>query len=271
MRGLLRALIAVSELLPRVCGSQREESMNRRYVIIAVGLAAVTAVIVGSVVAARSTERSAKAPPVPTMPPAGEFVSTIDNPYFPLQPGTTRLYKGTKDGEVAEDTVDVTCKTKTILGVRAVVVIDQASVAGQPEERTLDWYAQDKRGNVWYLGEDSFDLVNGKWVRNEGSWEAGVDGAKAGIVMEANPEVGDTYRQEYYADHAEDMARVLSTTESVTVPYGSFDSVLETKDWTPLEPNVAEHKYFARGVGEVKSVMVKGGSEEMELVSVTRR
>jgi len=245
--------------------------MTRRYVVItALAVATVTAVAI-AIASPWAQENSATAAlVVPTMPPAGDFVRTIDNPYLPLTPGKIFVYKGTKDGVTAENTVAVTHRTKTILGVQAVVVDDTASVAGEPEERTTDWYAQDKLGNVWYLGEDSFDLVNGKWVRSEGSWEAGVDGASAGIVMEAHPEMNDTYRQEYYAGHAEDMARVLSLNETVIVPYGSFDSVLETRDWTPLEPNVAEHKYFARGVGEIKSVMVKGGSEEMELASVTR-
>jgi hypothetical protein len=123
---------------------------------------------------------------------------------------------------------------------------------------------------VWYLGEDSFDFKQGKWVRNDGSWQAGVDGAKAGIVMKARPRVGETYRQEYYRLHAEDVARVLSTKEAVSVRYGDFKRVLETRDWSLVEPGVVEHKYFARGVGEVKSVMVKGGSEVMALVSVTR-
>jgi hypothetical protein len=246
------------------------EMMNRRYLLIAV-LVAVLAVAgaAGIVSAAPSTEMSAKAPPVPVMPPPGDFVRTIDNPYLPLKPGTTFLYRGTKDGEAAKNTIDVTRQTKTILGVRAIVVIDKAFVAGRAEEKTFDWYAQDNRGNVWYLGEDSFDRKNGKWVRNDGSWEAGVDGAKAGIVMESHPQVGDTYRQEYYPGHAEDVARVLSTHESVTVPYGSFRNVLETRDWSLLEPGVVEHKYFARRVGEVRSSMVKGGSEEMWLVSVT--
>jgi hypothetical protein len=266
------ALIAVSERRFTVGRLEEARRMTRRDVLItALAVATVTAVAL-AIASPWSHERSAKAAlAVPTMPPTGDFVRAIDNPYLPLTPGTVFVYRGTKDGVAAENTVEVTRRTRTILGVQAVVVIDKASVAGQPEERTTDWYAQDKSGNVWYLGEDSFDLIDGRWVRSDGSWEAGVDGARAGIVMEAHPQVNDTYRQEYYAGHAEDMARVLSLSESVVVPYGSFDSVLETKDWTPLEPNVAEHKYFARSVGQIKSVMVKGGSEEMELVSVGRK
>jgi hypothetical protein len=209
-------------------------------------------------------------PPVPAMPPVSAFVHTIDNPSFPLRPGTTLGYTGTADGERATDTVKVTRQTKTILGIKAVVVLDVATSGGKPSEKTYDWYAQDKRGNVWYLGEDSFDSKHGKWVRNDGSWQAGVNGAKAGIIMEGHPRVGDTYRQEYYKGHAVDVGRVLRTGVSVTVPYGRFRGALQTRDWSPLEPGVVEHKYFARGIGEVKSVMVKGGAEHMVLVSVTR-
>jgi hypothetical protein len=210
-----------------------------------------------------------RAVPVPTLPPRGDFVRVVDNAYFPLRPGTTFRYQGTQDGQPREVTVFVTHQTKTILGVRTIVVRDEVTVGGQPEERTFDWYAQDDDGNVWYFGEDSFDYVNGTWVRSDGSWEGGVDGARPGIVMEGDPSVGDTYRQEYYAGHAEDMAKVLSTDASVSVPYGSFDHALVTKEWTPLEHAVVENKYYARGVGNVRTVMVRGGSEEENLVSVT--
>jgi hypothetical protein len=245
--------------------------VSRRIGIAAAFLVASAVIAIGVVVALRSSDGSGKAAPaVEAMPPAGDFEDTIDNPFFPLRPGTTFRYEGMKDGEPAADRVEVTRQTKTILGVSAVVVLDLASAGGDPEEKTYDWYAQDKKGNVWYLGEDSFDRIDDKWVRNDGSWEAGVDGAKAGIVMEADPEAGDTYRQEYYADHAEDVARVLQIDESVVVPYGSFEAVLQTRDWSLLEANVVEHKYFARSVGEVRSVMVKGGAEEMALVALTK-
>jgi hypothetical protein len=210
------------------------------------------------------------ATPIPVLPPPGEFVSRIDNKYFPLRPGTTFLFGGTQEGKARRVSVFVTQKTRMILGIRATVVLDQVLVGGRPEERTFDWYAQDKHGNVWYLGEDSSDFVNGKWVRSDGSWQAGVKGAKAGIVMKANPIVGSLYRQEYYAGHAEDMAKVLSRNASVTVPYGSFERALETSEWTPLERGVVEHKYYVKGVGNVRTIMVKGGSEEEHLVSIKR-
>jgi hypothetical protein len=220
--------------------------------------------------AARSAGRGAHGIPIPVLPPPGEFVTRIDNKFFPLQPGTTWAFRGTQEGKARRVSVFVTHKTKNILGIRATVVLDQVMVGGKRQERTFDWYAQDKHGNVWYLGEDSSDFVNGKWVRSDGSWEAGVNGAKAGIVMKANPRVGTTYRQEYYAGHAEDMAKVLSRNAAVAVPYGSFEHALETSEWTPLERGVLEHKYYVKGVGNVRTVMVRGGAEEEHLVSITR-
>lgn len=210
-------------------------------------------------------------PPVPAMPSPSAFVRTVDNPYFPLRPGTTLHYAGTEDRERATVTVTVTRRTKIILGIKALVVLDFATLDGKPSEKTYDWYAQDKRGNVWYLGEDSFDRKNGKWVRNDGSWQAGVQSARAGIIMESKPRAGDTYRQEYYKGHAEDLGRVLRTGVTVSTTYRRFRGALQTRDWSPLEPDVVEHKYYARGIGEVKSLLVQGGAERMELMSVTRR
>lgn len=241
---------------------------------IAIATAVVIVGLIAAIVAFAATRSSSSsktaAPPIPTLPPPADFVDRIDHPFFPLEPGTTFTYKGQQDGAPRRVTVFVTHKTKMILGISATVVLDQVLVDGRPEERTFDWYAQDKDGNVWYLGEDSFDYVNGKWVRSDGSWEAGVDNAKAGVIMEAQPQVGDVYRQEYYAGHAEDMAKVIQTDAAVTVPFGAFEHALVTSEWTPLEKGVVEQKYYARGVGNVRTVMVKGGTEEEQLVSVTR-
>jgi hypothetical protein len=239
-------------------------SAKVRLTIVSVVATAVALAGLGSASARHGVTRGSPA----NAPAADGFVRTIDNKYLPLKPGTVLRYKGTKDGQPSDVNYAVTDKTKKILGVRCVVVHDTLSINGHPEERTTDWFAQDTRGNVWYFGEDSFDLVNGTWVRSDGSWQAGVDGAQQGIVMEATPRVGDTYRQEYYAGHAEDMAQVLSTDASVTVPAGRFVGAVKTRDWTPLEPSVAEHKYYAPGVGEVRSVMVKGGTDQESLVSV---
>jgi hypothetical protein len=234
-----------------------------------IGVALVVAMV--ALAAPRSSSPRAKATaPIPVLPSPGDFVTRINNKYFPLRPGTTFLYRGKEQGRARRVSVFVTHKTKMIRGIRATVVLDQVLVGGKPEEKTFDWYAQDKHGNVWYLGENSSDFVNGKWERSDGSWQAGVNGAKAGIVMKVNPRVGDVYRQEYYVGHAEDMAKVLSRSKSVVVTYGRFEHALETSEWTPLERGVLEHKYYVKGVGNVRTIMVKGGSEEEHLVSITR-
>jgi hypothetical protein len=131
------------------------------------------------------------------------------------------------------------------------------------------WYAQDRDGNVWSFGEDTKELEGGKVVKTEGSWEAGKDGALPGIIMEADPQVGDRYRQEYYEGEAEDMAEVLSVDERTTVPHGSFEGVLETKDWTPLEPGIVEHKHYARGVGTIHKEKVEGETGHLDLLEMT--
>jgi hypothetical protein len=190
-----------------------------------------------------STQKKAYTPHIDPV----DFTTTIDNQYFPLKPGTTFDY----DGGAERDEFTVTSDTKKVMGVECVVVNDKAWENGKLIEQTYDWFAQDKEGNVWYFGEDTKEYENGKVTSTKGSWEAGVDGAKPGIIMQADPKVGESYRQEYYEGEAEDMAKVLSLNESLTVPYGSFDDVLVTKEWTPLEPSYHEHKYYARGVGQV--------------------
>ena len=197
------------------------------------------------------------------------FVDRVDNWYFPLMPGTTFVYEGeTADGTVHTEDY-VTHETKQVLGVTCVVVRNRVIENGDLVEETFDWYAQDKDGNVWYFGEDAKEYEAGVVVSTEGSWKAGVDGAMPGIIMEANPQVGDFYRQEYYKGEAEDMAEVLSLTESASVIYGSFDNLLMTREWTLLEPGVVEHKYYAPSVGLILEIMVEGGSERVELVEIT--
>jgi hypothetical protein len=204
----------------------------------------------------------------PTIDPAN-FVATIDNQYLPLTLGTTFIYHGQTEEGTESNEVYVSHQTKQILGVTCIEVRDRVWLEGSLIEETFDWYAQDKDGNVWYFGEDSKEYENGQVVSTAGSWEAGVDGAKPGIVMEADPKIGDSYRQEYYKGEAEDMADVLSLNESPTVPYGSFDNCLKTKDFTRLQPSVIENKYYAPGIGVVLEVMVKGGSDRSELVNIT--
>jgi hypothetical protein len=199
----------------------------------------------------------------------GNFVSKVDNPYFPLVPGTTYTYRGETEGVPTRDVMIVTTDTKVILGVTTIVVRDQAYENGVLIEDTFDWYAQDKAGNVWYFGEDTKELdANGNVISTEGSWEAGVNGAEPGIIMEANPKKGDKYQQEFAAGVAEDMAQVIGFEDSFCVRYGCFEDVLVTKEWTPLEHSVVENKYYAKGVGLIFSVMVKGGDEQSELVRV---
>jgi hypothetical protein len=164
--------------------------------------------------------------------------------------------------------VTVTDRTREVMGVTTTVVRDQVFVAGELAEDTFDWFAQDRHGNVWYFGEETAEYEDGKVVSREGSWEAGVDGAQPGIVMPGDPRMGETYRQEYYAGEAEDMGKVVRLGESVVVRYGSFDEVLLTEDWTPLEPKLLENKYYARGVGVVLERLIEGGDEILRLVEV---
>ncbi|MBA2767797.1 MAG: hypothetical protein H0U35_01440 [Sporichthyaceae bacterium] len=199
--------------------------------------------------------------------PAG-FTTTIDNPFLPLVPGTLMRYRETGDDGEGAVVVRVTHRTKSIQGVETVVVRDRAYLDGELVEDTFDWYAQDRRGNVWYFGENTKEYENGRVVSTAGSWKAGRDGARAGIVMKAQPRAGDTYYQEYSPGVAEDQATVLSLEASATVPYGSFCDVLKTKDFTALEPGIVERKFYARGVGPVLEKLVSGGNERLVLVKV---
>jgi hypothetical protein len=197
------------------------------------------------------------------------FAPRVDNPWFPLTPGTTFVYRGVKDGRAARDVVKVLHTTKTIQGVRCTSVSDRLYLAGRLEERTIDWYAQDRRGNVWYFGEATAELDrSGHVTSTEGSWLAGRNGARAGIYMPARPHVGQTGRQEYYKGHAEDHFAVVSVRARVSVPYVSSTRAVLTKEWTPLEPGTLDHKYYVRGIGTVKEVTVKGPLERDVLVSV---
>ena len=201
---------------------------------------------------------------------SGKFSSKVDNPWFPLKPGTTFVYEGTKDGQRARDLYTVTHGTRTIDGAPTAVVSDLLFLNGRLAERTTDYYSQDRAGNVWYFGEDTAELdARGKVKSREGTWHAGVNGAKAGIFMEAQPKVGQTHRQEFYKGHAEDHYEVVSLDASIRVPYGRFRNAQLTKEWTPLEPGVLDHKYYARGVGQVAEKSVRGGNEALSLVKRT--
>jgi hypothetical protein len=202
-----------------------------------------------------------------------DFTLAIDNPYWPMRPGSRWVYRE-DDGEggVQRVVVVVTNRTKQVAnGVRARVVHDVVSQGGEPVEVTDDWYAQDAAGNIWYLGEDTAEYENGRVVSTEGSWEAGVDGAQPGVIMPADPRPGLEYRQEHYAGEAEDRAEVLSIDEQAEVPFGHFRDVLLTKDLVPLEPRVLEYKLYARGVGPVLVLDASGSAGREELISFVRR
>ena len=206
----------------------------------------------------------------PDIDPAG-FSTVIDHPYLPLTPGSRWVYESQTPEGLERIVVEVTDDTREVMGVETVVVRDTVTLDGVVIEDTFDWYAQDAEGNVWYFGEDTREFENGIAVNASGAWEAGIDGALPGIVMEADPQVGDRYRQEYYEGEAEDEGKVLSLDATVTVPFGDFDGVLQTKDFTRLERGVVENKFYAEGVGVVQEQKVKGGSQLTVLVEHTTR
>jgi hypothetical protein len=192
----------------------------------------------------------------------------VTNQWFPLSPGTELVYTGTKDGRPTRDVVRVTRQTITIAGARCIVVRDLLYEAGKLEERTSDYYTQDRAGNVWYFGEDTAELdASGKVTSREGTWRAGRDGAKAGIYMPAHPRVGQTGRQEYYKGQAEDHFRVVSLNATVRVPYVTSRNALETREWTPLEPGTLDQKLYVRGIGTVRETSLKGPLERNLLVA----
>ena len=188
------------------------------------------------------------------------FSATVDNPWFPLTPGTTFHYTGVKDGKPSRDVLTVTRQTKTVDGAPCVVVKDKLYLAGKLEETTTEWYSQDGAGNVWYFGEDTAELApDGHVTTREGSWRSGVHGAQPGIFMFAHAKVGQHAQQEFYTGHAEDHFQVLAV----------HKTTLLTMEWTPLEPGVIDHKLYRRGIGTVLEQTVKGGDERNTLVSVT--
>jgi len=240
-------------------------------------LAAVAASAVGATAGAKN--RASTACPLPAgtqrvnLDPA-DFTTRITNPWWPMRPGSRWVYRET-DSEGTRQRVVVTVATRTkriANGVRARVVHDVATEDGAPVEVTDDWYAQDRCGNVWYLGEATREYANGRVVSTQGSFEAGVDGAEAGVIMPARPRAGMRYRQEHYAGHAEDRAGVVGLRERVEVPFGYFRSggVLMTREENPLEPRVLEYKFYARGLGPVLAVSVSGGSDREELLRYVR-
>jgi hypothetical protein len=197
-----------------------------------------------------------------------DYSTTITNPYFPLSPGQQWVYREGKQ----RGAVTVTDRTKRIAnGIEARVVRDEVTLRGKPVEFTDDYYAQDAKGNVWYLGEATTEFEHGTPVSTEGSFEAGVGGAQAGIAMPAHPRVGMRYRQEYFKGHAEDRAKIVSLDERVKVPLRRYRHTLMTLETSPLEPDVLEAKFYARGVGQVLAVDLSGGRDREVLVRASAR
>jgi hypothetical protein len=234
-------------------------------------LSLTTAITVAALAAgAGPTPAPVTKPYEPSIDPA-DFGGPVDNPYLPLRPGTAFRYRGVgDDGKTRErNVVKVTHRTKRIMGIDAVVVLDQVWAGGKPEERTLDWYAQDKHGNVWYLGEDSRNYEHGRWVKDDGSWTAGVGNAKPGVIMLARPRRGDRYRQEYSPGHAVDQAKVLGRGGRVVTPFRTFAQTLLIREYSSLDKQY-EKKWYARGIGVVQEDAITQSSEHSELVSIAR-
>lgn len=249
------------------------KSINRLFT----GKAILALAVCGSLLAASSavgaastagTISSGAGPGWPATISPGDFVRGVTNPWFPLKPGSVWRYKGLKEGVETTDVVTATHRTKKILGVTATVVHDVVSVNGRPEEVTDDFYAQDRHGNVWYFGEETEELnTQGKTTGTEGSFEAGVEGARPGVLIPGHPKVGLVGRQEFLRGEAEDHFRVLSLKVSVSVPLVSTAMGLRTREWTPLEPATVDNKYYVRGVGTVREIAVEGPVERLELVA----
>jgi hypothetical protein len=233
-------------------------------------------VVLGLGVAADGASRTASSLPQGSEPvhlnPA-DFSANINNRQWPMRVGSRWVYRvvDTSDGTVKHEVIKVTRRTKLIAdGIRARVVSDVVREHGRPVEVTKDWYAQDSRGNVWYFGENTIEYVNGRAVDN-GTWQAGVDGAFPGIALPAKPRIGLSYREEYSKGVAEDQSRVLALDAQAQVPAGHYRRVLMTEDFSPIEPNVSELKFYARGSGQaVLAVDVSGGSDMEQLVSYVR-
>jgi hypothetical protein len=198
-----------------------------------------------------------------------DYVHHISNPWLPFRVGSRWVYRGVKDGQTQVDVVRVTRRTSTIMGVRCTAVSDVATHGATVLERTTDWYAQDRRGNVWYFGERTAEYSGGT-VDRSGSWLAGVHGAQPGIVMTAHPAVDDAHRQEYWPGHAEDQYWLVDLNQRVRVPFGSFHHAALTLEWSRLEPHVIDRKLYVRGIGNVSEVTAEGPHETAMLVSYRR-
>lgn len=209
--------------------------------------------------------------PASSLPDPAEFVSGVENPYWPLLPGTRWMYEAETEDGIERIDVIVLDETRTVAGIECVVVRDTVKLDGELIEDTYDWYAQDRAGNVWYMGEDSKEYENGEVTSTSGSWEAGVDGALPGIKAWAQPRIGGApYYQEFYPGEAEDLGRDVAVDGTVSVPFGEYENVLVVEEWNKLEPETVERKYYAVGIGVVMEEVTRGGSEVVELIEFDR-
>jgi hypothetical protein len=233
-------------------------------------------VIVAVIIAASCSEQQDPIPENPANMPYNADIDPDDfvsgdftgNDFFPLIAGRTVIFEGADGSTSIRVLEEYTSDTKVIMGVTCMIVRAREYEDDELIEDTYDWYAQDNAGNVWYFGEVSQEIEDGEIVSMDGSWEAGVDGALPGIIMLANPIAGLWYRQEYFKGEAEDVAQVLSLSTTVTVPFGTYNNCLQTAEWSLLEPKTVEHKFYASGVGMIRAVKVKGGSEYEDLIEV---
>jgi hypothetical protein len=233
-----------------------------------VAIAAAAALVAGAAALIGRSTTAGEASPAHRLVSPADFVRHITNPYLPWKPGSVWVYRGVKDGVAQRDVVRVLHRTKTILGVTCTVVSDIASHEGTVLERTEDWYAQDGAGNVWYFGEATAAYEGGT-VDTSGSWQAGVHGARPGIVMTGHPRVGDAYRQEFQRGVAEDQYWLVDLSQHISVPFGTFDHAALTLEWSRLEPNVIDRKDYVRGIGVIKEEAAQGPHEVSRLVRFT--
>ena len=237
--------------------------MNSKTLVVLGAAVAAAAALTPSLAAAHSTASGYE----PVLNPAN-FVRQVTNPYFPLPVGRTVTLRGVRDGQTQVDVIHVTSKTKVIEGITAVTVTDVATHNGHLLEKTTDWYAQDKQGNVWYLGEATAAFPPGGGIDHSGSWQAGVKDAEPGLVMKANPQVPEGYRQEFLTGQAEDTAWIVLRGGSATVPIGTLHHVLTTLEFTRLEPDVVDQKVYAPGIGVIIERSLHGPTEFAQVVSV---
>jgi hypothetical protein len=252
-------------------------SARRTLTAMATAMATAAAAVAALTLAALPTSASARCE-LPRFGPGSQYRPTIDpdrfspnvtNPWFPLRVGTIMVSTGVKDGKKALDITVTTPRTRLVDGVRTRVVEDRLYLDTVLEERTSDYYAQDRCGNVWYFGEDTAELdERGRVVSTEGSFHAGVDGAQPGVFMQKHPQIGRRFRQEWYAGQAEDVYKAIEASATVTVPFGTFRHALRTAEFTALEPGVLDNKYYVRGIGVVAELAVKGPEERLRLVEI---